>query len=127
MCVTFIHPQFHHVIDILPAILTSAGMHAPAGIKGVPQKPIDGVILAYTLDIATAPSKHKTQYFEMLGNRDKKHGDSASSNLLQRTALIRRRLTTTRAPGISIKSQTLAVCILQREKAMLIEIADYWT
>jgi arylsulfatase len=35
----------------------------------LPQKPIEGVSMAYTFDDAKAPSQRVTQYFEMLGNR----------------------------------------------------------
>jgi arylsulfatase len=40
-------------------------------VNGIPQKPIEGMSLAYTFDKANAdaPSKHETQYFEMVGNR----------------------------------------------------------
>ena len=61
--------QFHHVIDIVPTILEVAGIQAPETVDGIAQKPIEGVSMAYTFDSATAPSKHKTQYFEMFGNR----------------------------------------------------------
>ncbi len=64
-----IRTQFHHVIDIAPTILEAAGVQAPAELNGVPQKPIEGVSMTYTFDDATAPSTHRTQYFEMLGNR----------------------------------------------------------
>jgi arylsulfatase len=39
-------------------------------VDGIKQKPIEGVSLAYTFDQknAQAPSKHKTQYFEMFGD-----------------------------------------------------------
>jgi len=66
-----IRPQFHHVIDIVPTILEAAGIKAPDEVNGIKQKPIEGVSMAYTFDKANsdAPSKHDTQYFEMLGNR----------------------------------------------------------
>jgi len=64
-----IRTQFHHVIDIMPTILEAAGVPTPTSINGVPQKPIEGVSMMYTFDAANAPSTHKTQYFEMLGNR----------------------------------------------------------
>ncbi len=66
-----IRTQFHHVIDIVPTILEAAGIQAPQVVKGIPQKPIEGVSMAYTFDQANAnaPSKRDTQYFEMLGNR----------------------------------------------------------
>jgi arylsulfatase len=40
-------------------------------VDGIAQKPIEGVSMAYTFDKANAnaPSKHRTQYFEMFGNR----------------------------------------------------------
>ena len=61
--------QFHHVIDIAPTILEAAGIPEPRQVNGVPQKPIEGVSMAYTFDDAKAPSQRVTQYFEMLGNR----------------------------------------------------------
>ena len=64
-----IRTQFHHVIDIAPTILEAAGVQAPAVLNGVPQKPIEGVSMVYTFDDAKAPSTHRTQYFEMFGNR----------------------------------------------------------
>jgi arylsulfatase A-like enzyme len=63
--------QFHHVIDIVPTILEAAGIKAPDIVSGIQQKPIEGVSMLYTFDKANenAPSKHDTQYFEMVGNR----------------------------------------------------------
>jgi arylsulfatase A-like enzyme len=40
--------QFHHVIDIAPTILEVAGIPEPRSVNGVPQKPIEGVSMAYT-------------------------------------------------------------------------------
>ena len=64
-----IRPQFHHVIDIAPTIYEAVGIEAPSVLNGVPQKPIEGVSMVYTFDSATAPSTHRTQYFEMFANR----------------------------------------------------------
>ena len=66
-----IRTQFHHVIDIVPTILEAAGIKAPDTVNGIKQKPIEGVSMLYTFDKANAnaPSKHDTQYFEMVGNR----------------------------------------------------------
>ena len=66
-----IRRQFHHVIDIVPTILEAAGIPAPDTINGIKQLPIEGVSMAYTWDKANAnaPTRHTTQYFEMLGNR----------------------------------------------------------
>jgi arylsulfatase len=61
--------QFVHVIDVLPTVLEAAGINAPDTVDGIKQKPIDGTSFAYTFDAANAkaPSKHNTQYFEMMG------------------------------------------------------------
>ena len=63
--------QFSHVIDIVPTILEVAGIPAPQVVDGIPQKPIEGISLAYTFDKANAnvPTRHNTQYFEMMGVR----------------------------------------------------------
>ncbi len=61
--------QFHHLIDIVPTILDVASIPEPRMINGVPQKPIEGVSMAYTWDNAEAESRRTTQYFEMMGNR----------------------------------------------------------
>jgi arylsulfatase len=61
--------QFVHVIDVVPTILEAAGIKAPEVVDGIPQKPIEGTSFAYTFDRANAkvPSRHETQYFEMMG------------------------------------------------------------
>ena len=66
-----IRRQFHHVIDIVPTILEATGIPAPDTINGIKQRPIEGVSMVYTWDKANAnaPTRHTTQYFEMLGNR----------------------------------------------------------
>jgi arylsulfatase len=66
-----IRRQFHHVIDIVPTILEAAGIPQPDMISGIKQIPIEGVSMMYTWDNANAaaPTRHITQYFEMLGNR----------------------------------------------------------
>jgi arylsulfatase len=63
--------QFHHVIDIVPTILEASGITQPDTINGIKQIPVEGVSMAYTWDKANAdaPTRHTTQYFEMLGNR----------------------------------------------------------
>ncbi|MGC1177549.1 MAG: arylsulfatase [Methyloceanibacter sp.] len=62
-------PQFSSVIDIYPTILEAVGVQSPSMLNGVPQKPVEGVSMVYTFDDAKAASKHRTQYFEMFGNR----------------------------------------------------------
>ena len=61
--------QFVHVIDVVPTILEAAGIHAPEMVDGIKQAPIEGTSFAYTFDATNAktPSRHKTQYFEMMG------------------------------------------------------------
>ncbi len=61
--------QFIHVIDVVPTILEAAGIRAPQMVDGIKQAPIEGTSFAYTFDAknAKAPSQHKKQYFEMMG------------------------------------------------------------
>ena len=66
-----IRRQFSHVIDIVPTILEATGIPQPDTINGIKQSPIEGTSMMYTWDKANAnaPTRHTTQYFEMLGNR----------------------------------------------------------
>jgi arylsulfatase len=64
-----IRSQFHHVIDIAPTILEAAGITEPEVVNGAKQQPIEGTSLVYSFDDPAVASKHKTQYFEMFGNR----------------------------------------------------------
>jgi arylsulfatase len=61
--------QFVHVIDVVPTLLEVSGIHAPEYVDGIKQAPMEGTSFAYTFDAANAkaPSRHKTQYFEMMG------------------------------------------------------------
>jgi arylsulfatase len=64
-----IRNQFAHVIDVVPTILEAAGIPAPEYVDGIKQKPIEGVSMVYTFDNPDAPTRHKTQYFEMAAER----------------------------------------------------------
>jgi arylsulfatase A-like enzyme len=64
-----IRSQWHHVIDVAPTVLEAAGLPEPKSVNGVVQSPIEGVSMLYTFDNAQAKSTHKTQYFEIMGNR----------------------------------------------------------
>jgi hypothetical protein len=61
--------QFMHVIDVVPTILEVTGIPAPETVDGIKQAPMEGTSFAYTFDKenAKAPTRHKTQYFEMFG------------------------------------------------------------
>jgi arylsulfatase A-like enzyme len=64
-----IRHQWHHVIDIVPSVIEAAQLPEPTSVDGVAQKPIEGSSMLYSFDSASAPDRHTTQYFEMLGNR----------------------------------------------------------
>ncbi|MDD1617561.1 MAG: arylsulfatase, partial [Methylococcaceae bacterium] len=64
-----VRSQFHHVIDIAPTIYQAVGVPAPKSVNGIEQRPMEGVSMNYSFDDAKAPDTHKTQYFEMIGNR----------------------------------------------------------
>ncbi|HSR87954.1 MAG TPA: arylsulfatase [Pontiella sp.] len=61
--------QFVHVIDVAPTLLEVTGIQEPEYVDGIKQSPMEGISFAYTFDAANAnaPSEHKTQYFEMMG------------------------------------------------------------
>jgi len=64
-----IRSQWHHVIDVAPTILEAANLPEPKSVNGVVQSPIEGVSMVYSFDKPDAKSTHKTQYFEIMGNR----------------------------------------------------------
>ena len=81
-----IRNQFHHVIDIVPTILEATGIKAPQVVDGIKQSPIEGVSMVYTFDAKNAktPSTHKTQYFEMMGDRAIYHDGWLASTKVMR-------------------------------------------
>jgi arylsulfatase A-like enzyme len=68
-----IRTQYAHIIDMLPTVLEALGLEAPTQIRGVTQSPIQGVSFAHAFDDAKVPSRHHTQYFEMMGHRSIYH------------------------------------------------------
>jgi arylsulfatase len=64
-----VRDQFHHVIDIAPTVLEAAGIPEPEVVNGIPQMPVHGVSMRYSFDDGSAPDRHRTQYFEIGGNR----------------------------------------------------------
>jgi len=81
-----IRHQFHHIIDVVPTILEAAGISQPEVVDGIPQSPIEGVSMVYTFDKknADAPSSHKTQYFEMMGDHAIYHDGWIASTKVMR-------------------------------------------
>ncbi|MEZ6073579.1 MAG: arylsulfatase [Pirellulales bacterium] len=61
--------QFVHVIDYVPTLLEVTGIAAPEYVDGIKQEPIEGTSFAYAFpkENADLPSRHRTQYFEMMG------------------------------------------------------------
>jgi arylsulfatase A-like enzyme len=68
-----IRNQYAHLIDMVPTVLDVLGAEPPATIRGVAQAPIHGVSFAHTFDDPAAPTRHRTQYFEMFGHRSIDH------------------------------------------------------
>jgi len=81
-----IRKQFHHVIDVAPTLLEVCGLPAPEYVDGIKQAPIEGTSFAYTFDEmnAQAPSRHKTQYFEMFGDHALYHDGWIASTKVTR-------------------------------------------
>jgi arylsulfatase len=64
-----VREQFTHVIDVVPTILEVTGIPEPTVVDGIPQIPIQGTSMVYSFDNKSAPERHTTQYFEIVGNR----------------------------------------------------------
>ncbi|MBF4464232.1 arylsulfatase [Flavobacterium sp. LC2016-12] len=63
------HPQFHHVIDIVPTIYEIAHIKAPQIVNGFAQDEIDGVSMVYSLNDASAKDTRHTQFFDIMASR----------------------------------------------------------
>jgi arylsulfatase len=68
-----VRAQYAHAIDLMPTVLDALGLEPPVSLRGVTQAPLEGVSFAHTFGDAQAPSKHITQYFEMMGHRSIYH------------------------------------------------------
>jgi arylsulfatase len=64
-----VRPQFCHVVDLMPTVLSACGVEVPEEVDGVTQQPLAGGSLLATFTDAGAPSPRDLQYFEMLGSR----------------------------------------------------------
>jgi arylsulfatase A-like enzyme len=81
-----IRNQFTHVIDIVPTVLEATKIKAPEVVDGIKQKPVEGTSFMYTFDAknANAPSRHMTQYFEMMGDHALYHDGWIASTKVMR-------------------------------------------
>lgn len=61
--------QYTHVTDILPTTIELTGVKVPEVINGYPQRPLHGTSLVYSLDNASAQTRHNQQYYELHGGR----------------------------------------------------------
>jgi arylsulfatase len=64
-----VRTQYAHAVDMVPTVLEALGIESPESIKGVTQSPIEGVSFSATFSQPDAPTRHHTQYFEMMGHR----------------------------------------------------------
>jgi len=67
--------QYHHVIDLVPTVYEIVGIVPPREYGGIPQKPVEGVSLAYAFGDGDAPTRKEVQYYEMFGHRGIWHDD----------------------------------------------------
>jgi arylsulfatase len=61
--------QYTHVVDVAPTLYEILGITPPAVVNGVQQMPLEGISFAYSLKSPKEPSRHRFQYYEMVGNR----------------------------------------------------------
>ena len=64
-----VRTQYQHLVNVTPMILEAIGLKQPKVVNGVDQIPFEGSSMLYSLNDGAAPSRHDTQYFEMLGHR----------------------------------------------------------
>lgn len=62
-------PQFHHVADIAPTVYEILDIEQPRTVNGIPQDPVDGISMKYSLNDAAAPGERNTQFFDIMGSR----------------------------------------------------------
>jgi arylsulfatase len=64
-----IRNQYIHLIDIWPTLIELIKVKVPLTINGYKQAPIEGTSFGYSLNDASAKSKHRVQYFETGASR----------------------------------------------------------
>lgn len=61
--------QYHHAIDLMPTVLELLGITPPEQHRGQPQIPLQGTSMAYSFSAPAAPTRKRTQFFELNGDR----------------------------------------------------------
>ncbi|HVQ99728.1 MAG TPA: arylsulfatase [Mycobacterium sp.] len=64
-----VRDAYVNVCDITPTVYDLLGVSAPDTVKGIPQRPLDGVSFKAALDDPTADTGKQTQFYTMLGTR----------------------------------------------------------
>jgi arylsulfatase A-like enzyme len=64
-----INSQYHHVIDVVPTLLTMSGAKVPRKFRGAAPLPLQGTSFAYTFDAPKAHTQKTVQYYETMGDR----------------------------------------------------------
>ncbi len=64
-----VRDNYTNVCDITPTVLELIGMTPPETVKGISQKPLDGVSFVSALTDPGADTGKHTQFYEMLGTR----------------------------------------------------------
>jgi arylsulfatase len=64
-----VRDTYVNVCDITPTVYDLLGISAPDTVKGIPQRPLDGVSFKAALDDSTAETGKQTQFYTMLGTR----------------------------------------------------------
>ncbi|MED5812737.1 arylsulfatase [Mycolicibacterium sp. 050232] len=64
-----VRDNYVNVCDITPTVYDLLDITPPASVRGVPQKPLDGVSFKVALDNPEAPTGKETQFYTMLGTR----------------------------------------------------------
>lgn len=64
-----VRDNYINVCDITPTVYDLLGVTPPQIVKGIPQKPLDGVSFKAALQDPTADTGKRTQFYTMLGTR----------------------------------------------------------
>jgi arylsulfatase len=64
-----VRAQYAHVTDVLPTLVDLLGLTMPTERAGLPAEPFAGASFVSTLDDPEAPSTHRDQHYECVGNR----------------------------------------------------------